>query len=176
MRATTSGARRILVATITLTVCALGLTVQAHAQNYPVDTGSFESLSPTARAGESISMSGCGFSPGADVAVTIGESSLGTATADATGCFAANFVVRSSVTSGSQEVRATGPSPTATRVLSATLTIAEPAEAGSTSTTAEAPSLLARTGRATLPTVGVAAALGLAGLLVVQLSRRLRTN
>lgn len=177
----TKNTRRLGVAAALLTICTILLTMQAHAQDYPVESGEFTSVSPTATTDGSLSMSGCGFEPGADVVVTVDGVQAGTAVADAAGCFAATFDVPDGVSAGTHEVRATGPSPTGTRVLSANVTVSNPTTGGTNNTTGGATNnntggALAQTGTETATTVGIALALCLAGFVLVMVGRRLRNN
>ncbi len=163
---------KLLPILVAFFACLLSVNI-AYAQDYPVVTGDLEvpDLSGPIEPGSSITISGGGFSPGADVTVVIRSEplELGTTTADATGFMSIEVTLPEDFPAGDHTLSATGFSPDGTLVLSLPVEVAGGDDLG------EAPDALAFTGSSLVQALLAAGAIAAGGLFLVRLSRRTST-
>lgn len=126
-------------------------------------------------AGESVGVSGAGYAAGAQVRVSAAGVTLATITADASGSFSTDVVIPASVDPGTYQVTAAGAAAGGgTQVLSATLTVTEPAASRSRASLGDA---LPRTGsNDILPTTAAGFGLVAVGTAAVIAARRRRSS
>lgn len=170
-----SRGRRGVVVTALLLVLA-SFSGGSPASAYPVSQGSLavsnaSGPTSTARPGESLTLSGGGFAPGATVTITLDPTpgSLRTIAADGSGSFTATIVVPTGTSSGAYNLKASGAAPAGgVVVLSKVMRI------GATSGSGSLPATLPFTGSQTARVVALGAVLtvGGAGMVLLGLRRR----
>lgn len=159
-----------------LFAAALAFAGPAAAQEYPVTQGTLSLGSSTLSPGGTTTFSGGGCAPGADVSVTFGGSTVGSATASGTGDFSASATIPSSASSGTMQAtcRTTDGG---SLVLSANVSVNQTTggSTGGTSPDDEPAEQLAFSGSETWVFASVGTALALAGGVMLVMTRRTRS-
>jgi LPXTG-motif cell wall-anchored protein len=179
------GMRVMVKRVVVLAVAIVGLTaLPAAAQQYPPNENLITVSNTTPCPGQSVTIAAQTFTPGGAVTVKLGDSVVGTPTADASGKISLQATVPSSQKLGTVTVTATGPGsddqPSLTVTASIDVTACNatpPPTAPSAGGTSGSP--LPRTGSdSTMTLVRVGVALAAAGgvLLAIASKRRRRTS
>lgn len=159
---------RMLVALMSgLLVVVVGATFAAAQNSEPVSTGPLTapSVSNGVSAGDTVVVSGAGFSPGGSIDVTIESTPvlLKTVLADAAGSFTTTVTIPSGLAGGAHTLKATGPDPAGgLRVLSIAVTVSGAPDGGT----------LVRTGANLAPMLGVGLGAIIAGACILSLRHR----
>jgi hypothetical protein len=154
-------------------LAAIGLVsmfglAEAGAVDYPATTGPLTVTPSTVNAGDTVTVKGGGFAPGATVQISIASTPtlIATVGADGSGSFSTTAVIPASIESGVHTVSATAASPSGgSMTLTATVTVngaSQPA--------------LAFTGSNSAALAGVAIAVIAVGALFVGVTRRRSTT
>lgn len=152
---------KLLLATMLGAALFAATAPNAHGVDYPATDGDAELTPSSGDPGAATEVAGCGFGPGASLAISIGSESMATSTADAQGCVFEIVTVPDDLSAGSHEITTTGLNPDGgTHTLSASFMVN-----GS----------IAFTGANSRVYTGLATALLAVGALFLVVTRRRRT-